>query len=213
MVYGYVRVSTDKQTVENQKFEIDRYAREHSYVIRRYISETISGTKAYAKRQLGRLLRHLKKGDIVIASELSRLGRSFYMIMEILNICLTKGCTVITIKDSFVLDNDIESKVLAFAFGLSAEIERNLISQRTKEALARARENGVRLGRPKGSKGKNRILDGKEDFIRRHLARGRSMAWISRRMKVHPNTLYAYAREHGIRKPKKTAASSKASRR
>ena len=150
MIYGYIRVSSDKQTVENQRFEIERFCKVNNIGIDGWIEETISGTKAYNKRQLGVLLRKVQKDDVIICSELSRLGRNLFMIMEILNICMTKECRVWTIKDNYRLGDDIQSKVLAFAFGLSAEIERNLISQRTKEALARKRAEGVVLGRPKG---------------------------------------------------------------
>lgn len=195
MVYGYIRVSTDTQTVENQKFEIERYAKKNGYKINAFINETISGTKEYTKRKLGNLLRHLKEGDILIASELSRLGRSLYMIMEILHICMTKKVKVITIKDNFVLGDDIESKVLAFAFGLSAEIERKLISERTKEALLRLKNEGKSLGRPKGSKNKKYKLEGEEENILRYLEKGRSKAWISRKYKVHVNTLNNYLKK------------------
>ena len=152
MVYGYIRVSSDKQTVENQRFEINKFCDRENIVINDWIEETISGTKNYSKRQLGQLLRKVSKDDIIICSELSRLGRNLFMIMEILNICMTKECRVWTIKDNYRLGEDIQSKVLAFAFGLSAEIERNLISQRTKEALARKKAEGVILGRPVGRK-------------------------------------------------------------
>lgn len=151
MNYGYIRVSSDKQTVENQRFEIVGFCKREGIAIDGWIEETISGTKAYSKRLLGRLLRRVRSGDLIICSELSRLGRNLFMIMEILNICMTKGCRVWTIKDGYRLGDDIPSKVLAFAFGLSAEIERNLISQRTREALARRRAEGIRLGRPTGS--------------------------------------------------------------
>ena len=120
--------------------------------IRGWIEETISGTKNYNKRELGKLLKRVQKDDLIICAELSRLGRNLFMIMEILNICMTKECRVWTIKDNYRLGEGIQSKVLAFAFGLTAEIERNLISQRTKEALARKRAEGVVLGRPKGRK-------------------------------------------------------------
>ncbi len=152
MIYGYIRVSSDKQTVENQRFEITNFCQRQDMKIDDWIEETISGTKAYNKRELGRLLRKVGKGDTIICSELSRLGRNLFMIMEILNICMTKECRVWTIKDNYRLGDDIQSKVLAFAFGLSAEIERNLISQRTKEALARRKAEGVTLGRPHGAK-------------------------------------------------------------
>ena len=152
MIYGYIRVSSDKQTVENQRFEINNFCEKNEMQIDGWIEETISGTKSYNKRQLGILLKRITKDDLIICAELSRLGRNLFMIMEILNICMTKECKVWTIKDNYRLGEDIQSKVLAFAFGLSAEIERNLISQRTKEALARKRAEGVILGRPKGKK-------------------------------------------------------------
>ena len=152
MNYGYIRVSSDKQTVENQRFEIIKFCEKEKIRIDGWIEETVSGTKNYDKRELGQLLEKVKKDDLIICSELSRLGRSLFMIMEILNQCMNKECRVWTIKDGYRLGDDIQSKVLAFAFGLSAEIERNLISQRTKEALARKREEGVILGRPKGRK-------------------------------------------------------------
>ena len=152
MTYGYIRVSTDKQTVENQRFEITRFCQSENIHIDGWIEETISGTKAYSKRALGRLLKQVQKDDLIICAELSRLGRNLFMIMEILNICMTKECRVWTVKDNYRLGEDIQSKVLAFAFGLSAEIERNLISRRTKEALARKQQEGVRLGRESGYK-------------------------------------------------------------
>ena len=143
MIYGYIRVSSDKQTVENQRFEINKFCDKQNIVINDWIEETISGTSNYTKRQLGNLLKKVNKDDIIICSELSRLGRNLFMIMEILNICMTKECRVWTIKDNYRLGEDIQSKVLAFAFGLSAEIERNRISQRTQEALAREKAEGV----------------------------------------------------------------------
>ena len=122
MIYGYIRVSSDKQTVENQRFEINNFCRKNNFVIDGWIEETISGTKAYNKRELGKLLKRVQKDDLIICAELSRLGRNLFMIMEILNICMTKECRVWTIKDNYRLGEDIQSKVLAFAFGLSAEM-------------------------------------------------------------------------------------------
>ena len=133
MNYGYIRVSTDTQTTRNQSFEIKHFCKEHDLAINGWIQETISGTKAYDKRALGKLLHRVRKGDVIICTELSRLGRNLYMIMEILNLCMRKECRLYTVKEGYRLGEDIQSKVLAFAFGLSAEIERNLISQRTKE--------------------------------------------------------------------------------
>lgn len=137
MIYGYIRVSTDRQTVENQRFEIKRFCRENDLQVDKWISETISGAKEVDKRRLGKLLKGVQKDDIIICSEISRLGRSLLMIMSVLNHCMEIGAKVWTIKDNYRLGDDITSKVVAFAFGISAEIERKLISQRTKEALAR----------------------------------------------------------------------------
>lgn len=137
MIYGYIRVSTDKQNVENQRFEIENYCKERGMIVNAWIEETISGTKKIDQRKLGKLLNKLKKDDILICAELSRLGRNMFMIMSILNYCMEKEIKVWTIKDNYRLGDDLTSKVLAFAFGLSAEIERNLISQRTKETLVK----------------------------------------------------------------------------
>ena len=167
MIYGYIRVSCDRQSVENQRFEINNFCKRENLKIDGWIEETISGTKAYNKRRLGMLLRRIKKNDLIVCAELSRLGRNLFMIMEILNVCMGKECRVWTIKDNYRLGEDIQSKVLAFAFGLSAEIERNLIAQRTKEALARKKAEGVKLGRPKGKKNSpdKYKLSGKENMI------------------------------------------------
>jgi len=189
MNYGYIRVSTDKQTVENQRYEINCFCERENIVIDHWIEETISGTKEPEKRKLGKVLAKLQKDDILICAELSRLGRSLLMIMDILNQCLKREVQVWTIKDNYRLGADISSKVLAFAFGLSAEIERNLISQRTKEALARRRAEGVVLGRPKGRKSTRVKLTGREDIITRLLSRGYSKSRIARRLKVHRITL------------------------
>jgi len=191
MIYGYIRVSSDKQTVENQRFEINNFCKREGLVINGWIEETISGTKSYNKRELGKLLKRVQKGDLIICAELSRLGRNLFMIMEILNICMTKDCRVWTIKDNYRLGDDIQSKVLAFAFGLSAEIERNLISQRTKEALARKKAEGVVLGRPKGRKSSpdKYKLYGKETLIRELLKEKVSKRKIAKICKVNRSTL------------------------
>ena len=198
MIYGYIRVSSDKQTVENQRFEINNFCQRERLHIDGWIEETISGTKNYDKRELGRLLKKVQKDDLIVCAELSRLGRSLFMIMEILSLCMKKECRVWTIKDNYRLGDDIQSKVLAFAFGLSAEIERNLISQRTKEALARKKAEGVVLGRPKGRKSSpdRYKLSGKEVLISELLKNGTSQRKIAKICKVDRNTL---ARFIGLR--------------
>ena len=202
MIYGYIRVSSDKQTVENQRFEINKFCKNERLNVDDWIEETISGTKNFSKRQLGHLLKKVHKGDVIICSELSRLGRNLFMIMEILNICMTKECRVWTIKDGYRLGDDIQSKVLAFAFGLSAEIERNLISQRTKEALARKKAEGVVLGRPKGKRCRlcPKCL-AKHQWIKRMLADGKTKTYIAHRLKVSKGTLYRYLVYTGLHLP------------
>lgn len=189
MVYAYIRVSTDKQTVENQRFELQKFATEKGIVIDKWVSETVSGTKAASDRKLGPLLKRMKKGDILILSEISRLGRNLMQIMSILNLCMTKETMVFTAKEKYELGNNINSQILAFAFGLSAQIERDLISQRTKEALARKKASGQRLGREFGSKNTHYKLTGKEALIRTMLDYHYSKAAICRKLKCNPRTL------------------------
>ena len=195
MIYGYIRVSTDKQTVENQRYEINQFCDRQEMVIEKWIEETISGAKNVEDRKLGKLLKRMKKGDILICPELSRLGRNLLMIMGILNECMNKDIQVWTIKDSYRLGSDINSKVLAFAFGLSAEIERNLISQRTKEALARKKAEGVILGRPKGKKSTKTKLTGQEQKIKELLSKKVSYSAIGRILGVHRLTVSTFVKE------------------
>lgn len=200
MTYGYIRVSSDKQTVENQRFEISKFCTNNNLRIDGWIEETISGTKSYTKRELGKLLKKVGKDDLIICAELSRLGRNLFMIMEILNVCMSKECRVWTIKDNYRLGEDIQSKVLAFAFGLSAEIERNLISQRTKEALARKKAEGVVLGRPKGRKSSHVKLSGKEAVIRDLLQQGVPITQIAIIYKVNRMTVSKFINDNNLRK-------------
>lgn len=189
MIYGYIRVSTDKQTVENQRFELNQFCEKNILVIDKWIEETVSSSRNLHERKLGKLLKKMKKQDILICSELSRLGRNLLMIMGILNECMNRDIQVWTIKDNYRLGSDINSKVLAFAFGLSAEIERNLISMRTKEALARKRAEGVILGRPKGRKSCKTKLSGREKNIKDLLDKKVSYSAIGRILGVHRLTV------------------------
>ncbi len=203
MTYGYIRVSSDKQTVENQRFEINNFCNREKLHIDGWIEETISGTKNYDKRKLGELLNQVQKDDLIICAELSRLGRNLFMIMEILHICMNKECKIWTIKDNYRLGDDIQSKVLAFAFGLSAEIERNLISQRTKEALALRKAQGIKLGRKIGSRNisLNKICKEKHDFIVSQIKKGISIPKIVQLIGVAKGTLYRYLAYTEIRLP------------
>ena len=192
MNYGYIRVSTDKQSVENQKHEIEAFCRAEGMIVDGWIQETVSGTRAYDKRKLGRLLRKARSGDLIICTELSRLGRNLFMIMKILSTCMDRGCRIWTVKDAYRLGDDIQSKVLAFAFGLSAEIERQLISDRTRQALSRLKSEGVTLGRPVGALNTKYRLDAYEGKILALLEEGVGKREIARRCHVCPKTLYKW---------------------
>lgn len=195
MIYGYIRVSTDKQTVENQRFEITEYAKKSNLHIDQWIEETVSGTISPDKRNLGKLIQMAKSKDVIICSELSRLGRNIFMIMSILNRLMEMNVSVYTVKEGYRLGDDITSKVLAFAFSISAEIERELISQRTKEALLRKKAEGGVLGHPKGKRNSHVKLTGREEEIRRLLSSGYSKEQISKELKVCPATLYNFLKD------------------
>ena len=198
MNYSYIRVSSEKQTLANQKFEIKKYAKERNFIIHEWIEETISATKKLEERKFGRLLMRMQKGDQLIVTELSRLGRNLMQIMRILHDCMEKDIQVFTIKERYELGNNINSKVLAFAFGLSAEIERTLISQRTKEALARRKSEGIILGRPRGSKSSYLKLTGKEKEIGKLLDKKVSFSAIARILGVHRFTVSNFVKENKL---------------
>ncbi len=189
MIYGYIRVSTTTQTTENQRYEIEQFALKHQIGIEAWIEETISSREDLAKRKLGKLIRKIKKDDILIASELSRFGRDLLQIMGILNHCMTIGANIWTIKDNYRLDAGIQGKILAFAFGLTAELERNLISQRTKEALAARKAAGKILGRPVGRKSSYFKLTQHEKTIRKLLEQGLSKTAIAKKLHVDRETV------------------------
>ena len=189
-VYAYLRVSTDAQDTENQRIGVNNKALALGLTIDKYIiDDGVSGTKEPEKRALGGILRKLKAGDIIICSEISRLGRKLFMVMEILQKCMNCGAKLYTVKDNYELGDNIQSKCLAFAFGLSAEIERDLISQRTKESLARLKASGRKLGRDFGCKNKHHKLDGKERIIRKLKESGLSNRKIAKKMKVSSTTI------------------------
>ena len=198
MIYAYLRVSTDKQTVENQRFEILKYADTKKLSIDQWVEETASGVKSVKDRKVGELLTRMEKGDIFLVSELSRLGRNLMEVMSILHDCMERDVKVFAIKEGYELGNNINSKVLAFAFSLSAEIERNLISRRTKEALARKKSEGMRLGRPKGSQNKEVKLTGKEEDIKKLLDKKVAVAAIARILDVNRLTVRSFIKTRKI---------------
>ena len=172
MIVGYIRVSTEKQHPENQKDEICRYATRNEWTVDKWVVEVVSGKKQVKGRKLGSLLKKMKKGDTLIVTEISRLSRSLTDIMSLMGKCMSKGINIYTIKEKYCFDDSINSKVLCFAFGLVAEIERNLISLRTKEALALRKAEGKQLGRKHGFCPKMEILINNEETIRQMLLDG-----------------------------------------
>lgn len=194
MVYSYERVSTNKQDAENQLFEINKFCARNDIVVDKHIVEVVSGGKDFKQRKLGELLKQMNTGDLLICTEISRLARSVYQVFEVLKIMSEKGIGLRTIKDNFELSNTIQSKVLAFAFALASEIEKSMISSRTKEALDRKKAEGVQLGRPKGALSKNVKLSGKEEAIRVLLDEGTSYAQIARLLHVDRSTLVRFVK-------------------
>lgn len=191
-VYAYIRVSTEMQNYASQEYEIRNYCRKQEYEADEWITESVSGTVPVEKRALGTLLERMEKGDVLICTELSRLGRNMLMVMGVLNKCSEKGIAIHSIKDRFDLTDSINSKIIAFAFALAAEIERNLISQRTKEALAVKRMEGVRLGRPPGSSQKKVTFCKEYQNIQRMKVEGMSLTSIAKTYGIHRNTLKKY---------------------
>lgn len=202
MIYGYLRVSSDAQDVNSQKQGVDGFAQAKGWTIEKYISdEGISGGVNPDKRKLGPMLKKLQKGDIVICSEISRLGRDLYMVMDVLHFCMTKEVVIYTVKDKFVLGDDIQSKVLAFAFGLSAEIERQMIKQRTLEGLRLRRKMGVLVGRPPGKPNSHeypKIGKYKERIIEIYQEGSTSINQIGRIFGIDRNTLHRYLVKWGV---------------
>ncbi len=199
-VIAYLRVSTEKQHIENQKEEIRRFAESRNLTIDRWVTETVSGKTQNKDRKLGPLLRRMNSGDTLIVTEISRLSRTLTEIMSIMGRCLEKNIILYSTKDGYAFDNSINSKVLAFAFGLVAEIEHNLMSMRTKEALALRRAEGIHIGRPQGSNVKQRILIDNRQQIVAMLRQGRTVNHIYRTFNVSRTVYYTFRREYRLPK-------------
>ena len=199
-VYGYLRVSTDKQDCDNQKIGVEALAEKLGLPIENWIvDDGVSGTKEPEKRKLGKLLRKIRTGDVIICSELSRLGRKLFMVISILEHCMKIGAKVLTVKDGYELGDNVQSKVLAFAFGLVAELEREMISKRTKEVLQRRKANGKRLGRPFGSRNKKHILDDRKDKILNDLRNGLSVIQTAKKNGVGKSSIYRFLSQSDAR--------------
>ena len=197
MIYGYCRVSTVRQHEENQHFAIERFVSANNLKIDCWVEEKISSSKKLKERKLGKLLSKLQKDDILITTEISRLGRSLLEVMGILQTCLEKECQVWTLKENFRLGSDIQSKVLAFAFGLSAELSKALLQERIKESLARLKANGKKLGRPFAATSKKLKLSKNSKRVKDLLDKGVSKAQIAKAMEVGRTTLRRFISRQG----------------
>lgn len=197
-VIGYVRVSSYKQMLEHQRFEIELYAKQNGVKIDHWVEEKTSSRKSLKNRKLGALLEKLQENDILISCEISRLGRSLLEVMRILETCLNKNCQVWTLKENYRLGNDIQSKVLAFAFGLAAEIERNLISQRTKASLANLKASGKKLGRPPAAESQKLKLTKNTKKIHNLLSQGISKSQIARTLGVQRSTVRRFVKKYPL---------------
>ncbi len=192
MIYGYLRVSTDKQCVANQKKEILDFSQRKNIDIDKWVNETVSGKVSRNYRKLGLLLKRMKKGDMIIVTEISRLSRTLVEVMEIMSFCLKKGIKLYSVKEGYEFDDSINSQVLCFAFGLAADIERRMISMRTKEALAARKAAGVVLGRRPGTCPKMAECHDNKDLILSLLSKGYTKAQISKMLGVGQTTLYRF---------------------
>ena len=198
---AYVRVSTDKQDLENQRFEIERFCQQRGYVVDQWDQEVVSGTIKVKDRKLSEVLDQLDTGDTLIVSEVSRLSRKLSTILVTIEGLVERGVKVVSVKEGMVFDGGLNSQIIAMAFGLAAQIERSLISARTKEALARKRAEGVQLGRPVGSSKPEKLkLHGQDERILRYMDRHVPMAVIARLLDVNVKTLQSYVERQGLRR-------------
>lgn len=198
MIYGYCRVSTLHQHEENQHFVIERFAKANDLHIDCWIEEKISSSKKLQDRQLGQLLDTLQSQDILITTEITRLGRNLLEIMGILQHCLEKDCQIWTLKEGFRLGSDVQSKVLAFAFGLSGELSKSLLQERVRESLARLKAAGKKLGRPLGAEAKKLKLSKNYNKIIDLLDAGIPKNQIAKLLNVNRCTLYNFLKRTNI---------------
>jgi len=196
---GYIRVSTDSQDTKNQRHEILEFAHGKKIKIDKFIEIEISSRKSQSKRRIEELWAILNSGDILIVSELSRLGRSTAEVINLVNDLVKRKVRFISIKQNIDIygTNDVTSKVMVTMFSLFAELERDLISDRTRHALAARKAAGVVLGRPKGSIGKN-SLDEKKSEIEKLISLGVSKASVAKICGVKRSTLLYYINSRGL---------------
>ena len=187
-----------RQDIEKNKSDILKLANEKRLGYVEFIEEQISGKVSWRNRKIFAIINEAKKDDVIIVSELSRLGRSMLEIMEILSIATQKQLKIYSVKGDWHLDGSIQSKVMAMVFSMASEIERDLISSRTKEALRFKKENGIKLGRPKGP-GKSK-LDKFKPEIEALLSNGSTQKFIANRYNTTEANLYNWMKRHNLKK-------------
>lgn len=192
--YAYLRVSTERQDVENQKLGILEYCNRRQIALLTLVEDTASGSLSWWARAIGQLLEQVQAGDVIVAAEVSRLARST---LQVLEMAAAKAVSVHIVKGPLVLDGSLQATITATMLGLAAQIEREFIAARTKEALARRKAQGLPLGRPKGPAARVR-LDSYKDQIVTYLHKGVSKRSIARILECSPSTLYAWLRRHRI---------------
>ena len=199
VIYAYLRVSTNQQDVDNQRHGILEYANQKNLGHLEFVSDSVSGQKRWRERELGKLLTETAKaGDKIVFAEISRMARSTLQVLEILECCMQQGLSVHIAKQRMVLDDSMPSKITATVLGLAAEIERELISLRTTEALAKRKAAGKTLGRPKGRQSASLKLDAKEQEIKMYLAKGISKRSIAKLVDCAPSTLYHWLKRNQL---------------
>lgn len=196
--FAYIRVSTDKQDLDNQRHGVIEYAKKNKLEPLTFFEDTASGKKSWKDRDLGKLLEQAKKGDVLLVSEISRLARSTLQVLEILQEAAKKEIGVHIAKSNMVMDGSLNSKITAVVLGLAAEIERDFISARTTEALAKRKAAGLALGRPIGSTNVEKKLDKRKEEIKEMLAKGAHKTSIARIVECSPETLYNWMQANGL---------------
>lgn len=199
-ICAYVRVSTEAQDCNNQRVAIYDYAHKHNLIINKFVEVYASSRKSLKERKTN-VLTELEEGDTIIVSELSRLGRSVTEVIQLINSFIKGKIYLISLKENIVIKEqlDMQSKMLITLFSLFAEIERDLVSYRTKEALAALKHDGKRLGRPKGATNKC-VLDDKEDQIKRLIELRVSHSAIGRMFNVNRATVARFVKNKKIAK-------------
>lgn len=193
---AYLRVSLIDQDLEKNKMEILKLANSLELGTVKFVEEKISGTIPWRKREIGEIIETAQQGDNIIVSELSRLGRSMLDIMELLAVASQKEINIYAIKGNWRLDSSVQSKIIAMAFAMASEIERDLISKRTKEALLARKSAGIRLGRPKGI-GKSK-LDKYRVEIEALLANGSTQRFVAKRYGTTEANLYHWLKKRNL---------------